>query len=178
MSFKISLVFLIGCLAIAAGSQTPFGANHSSSDNTCAEFFKNRNVQTVVINNLNTIGAFEIENTGDDIELDGRVRIERKEGDEWRPLPNYIELSLIEKCEEQKTSSCMTLSKGGKMSPVPWTGFSCKIQCFKACRKDAYLGPGTFRFVVSSCDQKQKFYGSEFELPTLKQYYKLKGKKN
>src|SRR5262245_57720895 len=109
MSFKISLISLIGCLAIAAGYQTPLGVIHSSSDNTCSEFFKNQKVQTVVIHNLNTIGAFEIENTGDDIELDGRVSIERNEGNEWRPLPNYIKLSLIENCEEQKLSSCMTL---------------------------------------------------------------------
>lgn len=177
MNYKISHIRLVALLMIAMSCAAPSNNVQSSVNNGNAkpEVPKTANVS---IRNLDMLGGFEIENTGDDTELDGRVSIERKEGEEWRPLPNHIQLELIENCDAKKTSAtCLNLRKGEKISPVPWTGFSCNVQCFKACRKNGYLGPGTFHFVVSSCDKKQKFYSPDFNLPKLAEYNKLKGKK-
>jgi hypothetical protein len=178
MSYKISLIRLVVLLIVATGCATPPDNVQSSANNGVAKH-ETPKMQNVTIRNLDMPGAFEIENTGDDTELDSQVTIERKEGEEWRPLPSHIQLQLIENCETKKTSpsSCLKLGKGEKIAPVPWTGFSCRVQCFKACRKNGYLGPGTFRFVVSSCDKKQKFYSPDFNLPKLAEYNKLKGKK-
>lgn len=177
MNYKISHIRLVALLMMAMSCAAPSNNVQSSVNNGAAKP-EMQKAANVTIHNLNALGSFEIENTGDDTELDAKVSIERKEGEKWTPLPSHIQLELIENCDTKKTTpSCLSLNKGEKISPVPWTGFSCNVQCFKACRKNGYLGPGTFRFVVSSCDKKQKFYSPDFNLPRLAEYYKLKGKK-
>ena len=121
--------------------------------------------ESVVIRNLEKPGAFEIENTGGSIELEWQASIERKTGERWEPLPANIKLNLIEQCGTAMKGRCLSLPAGGKIRPVPWTGFACLVQCPRSCRSNSYLGPGTFRVVVSSCDSGQKFRGPEFQLP-------------
>jgi hypothetical protein len=118
----------------------------------------------LLIRNLDQPGAFEIENTGERIELAWDVRVQQKKGDAWEDRV-VEDLRLVEDCQTPPAAPCRTLEKGTRVRPVPWTGFSHTAQCQKAARANVYLGPGTFRFVVSSCDGARKYYGDPFQLP-------------
>lgn len=118
---------------------------------------------SVVVRNLSLPGAFEVENPGPDIELAWAVAVQRHAKGEWSD--EVTDLSLIEKCGDTPPGRCVRLAHGARLRPVRWNGLTCGSQCPAACRANVYLGPGRFRFVVSSCDGKRKFQGPEFELP-------------
>jgi hypothetical protein len=118
----------------------------------------------LIIRNLNPPGAFEVENTGDAIELSWTVGVEQKVGEAWESRV-VEELRLVEQCDPPPTTRCRNLDKGVKIRPIPWTGFSHTAQCQTSARANIYLGPGTFRFVVTSCDGSRKYYSEGFTLP-------------
>jgi hypothetical protein len=117
----------------------------------------------VIIRNLQPPGAFEIENTGEEIDLAWPVGVQQQTAAGWEDRV-VQDLRLIESCEPPPGTPCRRLSKGGKIRPIPWPGFSHTGQCEKSARANLYLGPGTFRFVVASCDGAHKFYGEPFVL--------------
>jgi hypothetical protein len=119
---------------------------------------------SVVVRNLSLPGAFEIENRGPDIELAWAVTIQRELKGEWSD--HATDLTLIEKCGQSPPSGCVPLPHGAKLRPARWNGLTCGSQCAATCRANLYLGPGRFRFVVTSCDGKRKFRGPAFELPS------------
>jgi len=124
---------------------------------------------SVVVRNLSLPGAFEVENRGPDIELAWAVTVQRQlKGRElngqWSD--EVTDLTLSEKCEASPRAGCVPLPRGAKRAPVRWNGLTCGSQCAATCRANIYLGPGRFRFVVSSCDGKRKFFGAAFEMPT------------
>jgi hypothetical protein len=118
----------------------------------------------VVVRNLAMPGAFEVENRGPDIELAWAVNVQRQLKGQWSD--EVTDLALSEKCEARPLAGCVPLPHGAKLAPVRWNGLTCGSQCAATCRANVYLGPGRFRFVVSSCDGKRKFFGAAFEMPT------------
>jgi hypothetical protein len=118
---------------------------------------------SIAVRNLSAPGAFEVENQGPDIELSGAVTIQRYVKGEWDDA--VTDLTLIEKCGEGPRRGCVSLSRGATLHPVRWNGLTCGTQCAATCRANLFLGPGRFRFVVSSCDGKRKFTGPAFEMP-------------
>jgi hypothetical protein len=118
----------------------------------------------IVVRNLSPPGAFEIENRGPDIELSWPVTIQRQLKGQWSD--EVTDLTLSEKCEASPRSGCISLPHGAKLSPARWNGLTCGSQCAATCRANVYLGPGRFRFVVTACDGKRKFFGPSFEMPT------------
>ncbi len=121
------------------------------------------NEVSVVVRNLSQPGAFEVENTGDDIALSWAVTIQRQRNGQWSD--EVTDLTLIEKCGQTPPAHCVSLAHGGKLRPVPWNGLTCGSQCPAPCRANLYLGPGRFRFVVSSCDGELKYAGPGFDMP-------------
>jgi len=119
---------------------------------------------SVVVRNLSLPGAFEVENRGPDIELASAVTIQRNLKGEW--IDQVTDLTLVEKCGQTASGGCSPLSQGAKIRPVRWNGLTCGSQCAATCRANLYLGPGRFRFVLSSCDRKRKFPGAAFEMPS------------
>jgi hypothetical protein len=119
---------------------------------------------SVVVRNLSLPGAFEVENLGPDTELAGAVTIQRDLKGEWSN--EVTDLTLVQKCGQTPPASRVLLPHGVKLRPVPWNGLTCGSQCAATCRANLYLGPGRFRFVVSSCDGKHKFPGPAFEMPS------------
>ncbi len=59
---------------------------------------------------------------------------------------------------------CIALAAGETLTPPPWTGMSCASQCNLLCHFNAPVTPGNFRFVVRSCDGKQRFEGPTFTM--------------
>lgn len=165
MRSKIYFLRLLAFAAVLAICGLPPHSPDTSanSSNVMTEI---KTDSAIIIRNLEKHGSFEVENSsGNEVELSWQIAVERKEGDEWKRLTSVTELNLIEKCGMSKDSSCMRLAGGAKISPVPWTGWAYRAQCRKNSRKDRYYGPGTFRFIVKSCDGKQEYYGPEFEMP-------------
>lgn len=119
---------------------------------------------TVIVRNLGSAGAFEVENPGPPIALWSQVMLQRLENGIWRD-DNEAELSLAEICVWNARPSCQTLQHGGRLRPHPWNGLICGGQCPESCRANSFLGPGQFRFVVMTCNQKRRFPGPSFSLP-------------
>ena len=118
----------------------------------------------VLVRNLATPGAFEVENSGADIELARKVSIQRYANGKWSD--EVTDTALIERCGPPAPSECFHLAHGARFRPVMWNGLTCGSQCPATCRANIYLGPGRFRFVVSTCDGKRTFAGPAFQLPT------------
>ncbi len=93
--------------------------------------------------------------------------IERKdEHGNWVRLEN-LDLGkgyrLVAQCTQSDT--CITVAPGTPVRVEPWHGFDCSAQCNGTCRANAWLGPGTFHFVVRDCEGKSELASSPFELP-------------
>src|SRR5271166_2106705 len=112
---------------------------------------------SVAVRNLSPPGAFEVTNRGPETELAWAVTIQRDLKGEWND--EVTDLTLVEKCGQSPPDGCVALPQGAKLRPVSWNGLTCGSQCAATCRANLYLGPGRFRFVVSSCDGKRKFRG-------------------
>lgn len=109
---------------------------------------------------------FEVVSTGPAVDLSRDVRVEQ-DPDSGR-YPNGPLIQLTEKCEHVDAGACIRLPAGGKITPVPWTGFDCDSQCPRPCRANAYLGPGRFRYVVKSCDGTRQWESAWLDLPPYK----------
>lgn len=124
----------------------------------------------LTLTNLET-GAFEIGNPGRDArEVAVTAALQRREGDSWADVPGLdanLGYRLVETCPapEAAPPACVRLGAGAVLRPVPWQGLSCSAQCNGTCRANAWLGPGTFRLAVRSCDGGAVTVGPPFELP-------------
>ena len=148
----IAFAFAVALVALSVASSHPQQASKSLPDEA-----------SVLVRNLSPPGAFEVENRGPDIELAGTVTIQRDLKGEWSD--EVTDLVLVQKCGQSPPDGRVLLPHGGKLRPVPWNGMTCGSQCPATCRANVYLGPGRFRFVVSSYDGKHNFTGPTFEMP-------------
>ena len=119
---------------------------------------------TVVVRNLSSPGSFEVENRGPAVDLAWQVTVERHWNGQW--TDEVTDLTLIEKCGQPPPPACVRLAHAAKLRPVGWNGLTCGSQCAATCRANIYLGPGRFRFVVSSCDGQHKFPGPAWDVLT------------
>jgi hypothetical protein len=109
-------------------------------------------------------GAFQVAVIGDGVDLSRDVIVER-EADGGHPA---LTIQLIETCAGADAGACVSIPARTTFTPVAWTGMSCDSQCPRPCRANAYLGPGTFRFVVKGCDGRRRWESSWFQLPASK----------
>jgi hypothetical protein len=100
---------------------------------------------------------------GDAIDLSREVIVERS-GDAGTALA----IQLIDACGAQDAGTCVSIPARTTFTPVAWTGMSCNSQCPRPCRANVYLGPGTFRFVVRTCDGRRHWESAWFSLPAAK----------
>lgn len=149
----LAFAFLVALVALSVASLHPQHSPKSLPDEA-----------SVLVRNLSPPGAFEVENRGPDIELARTVTIQRDLKGEWSD--ESTDLALVEKCEKSPLNGRVLLPHGATLRPVLWNGMSCGSQCAATCRANLYLGPGRFRFVVSSYDGKHNFTGPTFEMPS------------
>ncbi len=123
-----------------------------------------RIAEPVLVRNLQQPGTFEVDNTGPAIQLWSQVKLQRFQNGQWQEEQG-TNLFLAESCGWNQQPVCQTLPQGAKLHPFPWNGLSCGGQCPMVCRANDFLGPGQFRFVVTTCDRKRSFYGPAFTLP-------------
>jgi hypothetical protein len=142
MTDRLGILFLAAAIATAAYAQT----------------------NGVVVRNLATPGALAVENHGSEISLSREVLVERKLDGAW--IKANVLFELAEKCGAgEEPPACVDLSAKGSLTPVPWNGYTCSGQCPRSCRSNHYAPPGEFRFVVQTCDRKQRYRGEAFVMP-------------
>jgi hypothetical protein len=101
------------------------------------------------IRNLSKPGAFAVQAPAG-VSFEARGRIEQQTARGWKPVFN--EFYLAENCAAVAAlSACVTIAPGAGLRPVSWTGFTCNGQCPRACKKNIYRPPGTFRLVLTAC---------------------------
>jgi len=117
----------------------------------------------VVLHNTTPAGAFEVVVQAA-VSLRSRLIVERQNADGgWTPVVLDLDsMRLVETCA-QKVDACIPLEAGRTLRPVPWSGMSCSSQCNGTCDKNFPMS-GTFRFVVKTCDGKERFEGAPFVL--------------
>ena len=116
-----------------------------------------------VMNGMNP-GSFRIVNEGiATVSLNRDVIIETRTHELWQAVA--ADLKLTASCTAAMPHDCLRLEPGQTFEPVAWSGLGCGAQCAPACRADIYYGPGEFRFVISDCAKKQRWYGPVFKLP-------------
>lgn len=108
-------------------------------------------------------GQLEVEANGvslaSDVVIDGKGRGETSA---FKPVITNEPYLLAESCGARPApGACSTPDH--PIHPVAWTGMTCGSQCPTGCRANVPVGPGTFRFVVSSCDRKTTYPSPEFE---------------
>jgi hypothetical protein len=108
---------------------------------------------TAQVRNLEKPGAFAIEGAAG-LSLQNRGAIEQQTKAGWKPV--FEEFYLTEDCTAvARLPACVTLKPGETLRPVRWTGFTCKGQCPRPCKKNIYRPPGTFRLTLTTCDGTQ-----------------------
>ena len=106
--------------------------------------------------------ALRLANTGTEpLELAAQVAIEREEAGRWAPVEDVGRVTVRPSCEVE-APPCTTLAPGVELFPPSWLGTVGDAQC--ACEPCTPVGPGRYRFVVSSCDGARRFTGDPFAL--------------
>lgn len=108
--------------------------------------------------------AISVENHGaHDVSLRAAVIVEgRAAGGAFEAHASESSLSLRPDCGHE-AERCVTLAPGGELRPPIWNGMWGDMQC--ECDRCAAADPGTYRFVVLSCDGQHRVEGAPFELP-------------
>jgi hypothetical protein len=101
--------------------------------------------------------------SGSPISLTTQLFVEKQTGSGWITVASN--LTLAEECPAGALPMCTGLNAGATLRPVRWTGFSCSGQCAGHCKKNVYLGPGTFRLTALTCDRTVSFHSAPFHLP-------------
>ena len=117
--------------------------------------------------------TFQLVNLGPSIELKSNVTIERQVSGRWNDagIKNFF---LVETCpssedwpSENTIPRCVSLAAGAVLQPAPWRGFSCDSQCPTSCDSNVAFPPGTYRFVVESCDGQRQIVSPPFQFAGL-----------
>ena len=115
----------------------------------------------LAIRNLPPPGAFEVLNSGPDLRLGAKVRVERLWRGVWTKL--VADVKLVAVCGQENPAPCIGLPSGATLRPPPWNGFSCGSQCPASCRANVLAGPGTYRFGVEICGAGEVVFGAPFQ---------------
>lgn len=110
-------------------------------------------------------GEFRVINRGEAIQLNSNVKVQQKTTGGWQDAP-VSNLRLGVTCEVGTATECTTLVAGASLQPPSWTGSYCSSQCLSNCNLDGPAPPGTYRYVISSCDGKRRFVSPAFEKKT------------
>ncbi len=109
--------------------------------------------------------TFQLVNHGPSIELKSTVTIERQVRGRWNDagIKNFF---LVERCSEDWDHTiprCVSLAAGAVLQPAPWQGYSCYSQCPTSCDSNVVSPPGTYRFVVESCEGQRQIVSPPFQ---------------
>jgi hypothetical protein len=107
-------------------------------------------------------GQFDLENTGADVSVRSRLQVEKRVGDQWRPVAS--ELYVADACMPSEPPTCRTFKAKEKVRLLRYEGFTCSMACPPGCMANAQLSPGSFRLVALSCDGTQRFVSAGFDL--------------
>jgi hypothetical protein len=118
----------------------------------------------ITIRSLDKPGAEIVENHGQSQTVRVHVEVEQRDGEKWKDTGTNVK--LVERCTEAEADqTCRNLPAGARLTVAPWNGMDVGGQCPESHSIDENIGPGTFRFVVTSCDGKDRFEGDPFDMP-------------
>ena len=161
------LAFFVACIFLlesCQGAPITQPTSQSSASVLTRESQSFPSSSFVEIRNGSNPGSLELVVRGV-VELDVELMVERQLGDgSFQPLQNLDleSMKLVTSCD-QRLSKCVNVADR-TLRPLPWSGMSCSSQCNHSCDKNVGL-VGRFRFVVKSCDGKNRFEGPVFEIP-------------
>ncbi len=155
-------------LPIACARPTTLEHSQSPPD-TSVEAATPTPAPDVVVVNGATPGSFSIQvGLVGAVELSTYVEIQREVDGGFVPS-GVTDVVLTTACDPdlalrggRSLARCTTLPGGTTLTPPPFTGMGCASQCNMVCHWNAPVTPGTFRFVVTSCDGKRRFEGPAF----------------
>jgi hypothetical protein len=107
-------------------------------------------------------GEFSVRSQGTAASLNSAVTVERKVEGKWVRM-DVTNLYLRSACDGSTPPRCQRLDANATLKAAPWTGRFCSSQCPSSCRLDGPAPPGTYRFVITTCDGKETFVSAEFE---------------
>jgi hypothetical protein len=90
------------------------------------------------------------------------IAVEKEQGP--KGVAVVTEFHAVAECIRQPAADRVKIEPGATLVVVPWRGFSCSGQCNASCRANVYYGPGTFRFVVTTVPDGQRFTSPTFRL--------------
>jgi hypothetical protein len=163
MRFFLLAAVIAGCRSTPA-TIAPAPESHPSAPPTQTAF----EGPPVIVRNGAKPGEVEIV-ARTKIELDARLFVEHQLKDgRWESVLglDLDSMKLVESCAE-KIGACISLDANRVLRPVRWSGMSCSSQCNGSCDKNVHRAGMPHRFVVTSCDGKQRFEGPPFDLPKI-----------
>ncbi len=89
------------------------------------------------------------------------IRVEREVDGRFEPLGSVAGLELRADCQTP-APECVEIVAGAELRPPPWLGTLGDAQCI--CTRCAPAPAGTYRFVLTSCDGRQRVESPAFEL--------------
>ena len=111
----------------------------------------------------------QLVNLGPSIELISTVTIERQVSGRWNDagIKNFFLAGTCPSSEDWPSKNtiprCVSLAAGAVLQPAPWLGYSCYSQCPTSCDSNLASPPGTYRFVVESCDGQRQIVSPPFQ---------------
>ncbi|MBZ5625008.1 MAG: hypothetical protein LAQ69_40845 [Acidobacteriia bacterium] len=107
-------------------------------------------------------GEFRLINHGAPVQLDSTVQVQQRIDGKWQET-HVANLYLMISCQAAQPPRCVSLASGANLQPVAWSGNYCSSQCPTNCNLDGPVPPGIYRFVVTSCGRRYKFFSAPFE---------------
>lgn len=123
-------------------------------------------VQVVLGSNF---GDFSVVNHGNPTSLKSNVEVQQLVGGAWQNR-GVQELHVMSACpaDDKPAPSCRSIGHDEAVVAVPWTGHVCYSQCPRSCFGEGKALPGTYRYVIKSCDQHRTFMSPAFVVPILR----------
>ena len=111
-------------------------------------------------------GDFSVINYGDTVSLRSRVEVQQLVAGAWQDR-GVQRLYILASCppDFKPLPACRPIGRNETVVAIPWTGFVCHSQCQAMCAGEGKAWPGTYRYVIRSCDGKQSIASATFIVP-------------
>jgi hypothetical protein len=114
-------------------------------------------------------GEFSVVTDDSPISLRSAVDVERLVDGVWQTV-FVANLYVIDTCggpigPHKPPPPCRSIAPSQRVVAVPWTGRLCGSQCPTGCHGEGIAPPGTYRFVIKTCDGSETFVSPQFEKP-------------
>jgi hypothetical protein len=104
-------------------------------------------------------------NPGPAVTIRSAIEVEKQDERGW--IPVKTELHAIARCEREDPPDKLEIAAAATLDVVPWRGYTCSGQCHFVCHGNFFLGPGTFRYIVTTVPAGERLVSPTFTLPAM-----------